>query len=38
MNKLVADYYSSCLEHHGIKAQKWGIRRHNKDGTIDKLW
>ena len=27
-------YYTNYLEHHGIKGQKWGIRRfQNKDGT-----
>lgn len=31
------DYYSNCLylEHHGIKGQKWGIRRfQNPDGSL----
>ena len=28
-------YYNSYLEHHGIKGQKWGIRRfQNSDGTL----
>lgn len=28
------DKYEEMLEHHGIKGQKWGVRRfQNKDGT-----
>jgi hypothetical protein len=26
---------SNCIKHHGIKGQKWGVRRfQNKDGTL----
>lgn len=33
MDKVYADY----LEHHGIKGQKWGVRRfQNEDGTLKK--
>ena len=36
MNYYVADIpFSSELYHHGIKGQKWGIRRfQNEDGTL----
>lgn len=36
MEKIVKDYYmNSYLAHHGIKGQRWGIRRfQNKDGSL----
>ena len=31
-------HYDSVIEHHGIKGQKWGIRRYqNPDGTLTEL-
>jgi len=32
------DWEGTCLVHHGIKGQKWGIRRYqNEDGTLTAL-
>lgn len=35
MNNDWLDYQTPYLEHHGVRGQKWGIRRfQNKDGTL----
>lgn len=34
-NKYIVTRYNDELQHHGIKGQKWGIRRfQNKDGSL----
>ena len=31
-------HYDSVIKHHGIKGQKWGVRRYqNPDGTLTEL-
>lgn len=33
-----SDWEGTCLMHHGIKGQKWGVRRYqNEDGTLTTL-
>ena len=35
---FVVEPYESDLQHHGIKGQRWGVRRYqNKDGTLTPL-
>lgn len=35
MTEYYGIHYDSVIEHHGIKGQKWGIRRYqNPDGTL----
>ena len=35
MANSFTDWESTCLAHHGIKGQKWGVRRYqNADGTL----
>lgn len=38
MANSFTDWESTCLAHHGIKGQKWGVRRYqNPDGTLTEL-
>ena len=35
MTEYYGIHYDSVIEHHGIKGQKWGVRRYqNPDGTL----
>jgi hypothetical protein len=35
LNKEVKKMWTDILEHHGVKGQKWGVRRYqNKDGSL----
>ena len=35
MSYAFTDWEGTCLAHHGIKGQKWGVRRYqNPDGTL----
>lgn len=38
MSQSFTDWEGTCLQHHGIKGQKWGVRRYqNEDGTLTTL-
>ena len=38
MSYAFTDWEGTCLAHHGIKGQKWGVRRYqNPDGTLTEL-
>ena len=38
MARTFTDWEGTCLMHHGIKGQKWGVRRfQNPDGTLTEL-